>query len=622
MTLRSSKLALSLAIALSLAGCESDRDRAFKELQLRGIEASGLRLLQAVNEADQETLGLLLEAGVYEGQRDDAGKTVLHLAVEAGQARIAGTLIAHGADVNAETDGGTTPLAMSMEAGDLDMARTLIACEAEPVGRTSGGELLVPWAVREQKMDCLRMLMEAGADPHQRDETGNSLLHLAMGLGRRELAAKLIELGADCGAPTVEGESAVVVAIRKGWRDQLGSLVRSGADPNLPDRDGLPPFERAVLSGDEVLARELRDLGATADQRMLDVALAEGYGERDRKRCGLLLRLGARPSPESGICLVRMAADDDETGFLHLFLGYAGVPDGLLYENCLRGREHVVSLLLAHGASPNPSRLPFLDSPFGRSVIDGSDGLSMRLLDAGADPGGLTVHGVSPLHVAIVRGRAETVARLLERGAPVNARLRSPVDGPFLDLVRGKTMRWLLEKDRGVTPLMLAVDSGSLATVQVLLDHGADKNVWTRRASIWPINLAARHEDVRMMRLLLGKDPHVEERRVVVDLSDQELVVFGVTGEEVLRTKISTGKKGYETPTGEFAITNRYRSWQSTIYHASMPYFQRLSCSDFGFHQGYVPSRPASHGCIRVPSGTASRLFKLTELGDRVTIVP
>ena len=109
---------------------------------------------------------------------------------------------------------------------------------------------------------------------------------------------------------------------------------------------------------------------------------------------------------------------------------------------------------------------------------------------------------------------------------------------------------------------------------------------------------------------------------MLVDLSEQRLWVYGPTGDELLSTRVSTGRSGYRTRTGTFAITNRYRSWTSTIYHSSMPYFQRLSCSDFGFHQGYVPGYPASHGCIRVPAGTASKLFNVTDVGDRVEIVP
>jgi lipoprotein-anchoring transpeptidase ErfK/SrfK len=107
-----------------------------------------------------------------------------------------------------------------------------------------------------------------------------------------------------------------------------------------------------------------------------------------------------------------------------------------------------------------------------------------------------------------------------------------------------------------------------------------------------------------------------------VDLSDQRAVVFDSSGLELFKTAISTGRKGFATPTGTYAITNKYRTWTSTLYDASMPCFQRLSCGDFGFHQGHVPGYPASHGCIRVPAGNAQKFYALTELGDRVEIQP
>jgi lipoprotein-anchoring transpeptidase ErfK/SrfK len=125
-----------------------------------------------------------------------------------------------------------------------------------------------------------------------------------------------------------------------------------------------------------------------------------------------------------------------------------------------------------------------------------------------------------------------------------------------------------------------------------------------------------------MMRVILGQDAETEQRHIVVSLSEQRARVFDQSGNEIFSTKVSTGRRGYATRTGEFVITNKHRSWTSTIYHSSMPYFQRLSCSDFGLHQGVVPGYPASHGCIRVPAGNAAKLFSLTETGDRVRIEP
>jgi len=57
------------------------------------------------------------------------------------------------------------------------------------------------------------------------------------------------------------------------------------------------------------------------------------------------------------------------------------------------------------------------------------------------------------------------------------------------------------------------------------------------------------------------------------------------------------------------------------LYDAPMPYFLRLNAGAVGLHEGVVPRHPASHGCIRVPRGTAQQLFVSTRVGDPVTIL-
>jgi hypothetical protein len=183
-------------------------------------------------------------------------------------------------------------------------------------------------------------------------------------------------------------------------------------------------------------------------------------------------------------------------------------------------------------------------------------------------------------------------------------------------------MRWLLKTDRNVTPLMVAADAGNISVARHLLESGARTEVWTRFSELWPMDLASRRNDVQMMRLFLGQDPYREERRIEVRLSEQRARLMDACGKEIFTTRISTGRAGFTTPTGEYAITNKHRDWTSTLYHASMPYFLRLSCGAFGLHQGYVPDYPASHGCIRVPEGKAAKLFAMTQTGDRVTILP
>jgi len=244
------------------------------------------------------------------------------------------------------------------------------------------------------------------------------------------------------------------------------------------------------------------------------------------------------------------------------------------------------------------------------------------LLQRGASLQAPGLEGQTALHLAVALGHAECLRHLLDRGANPNAEIHRPVKPAFLARIRGGTMRWVLLNDTRVTPVMIAADSGCHAVVKLLLAHGAHAETCTRPSQMWPMNFASRKNDVKTMRALLGKDPDHEPRRIVVDLSDQYARVYDAAGNEIFTTKVSTGRSGFSTPTGEFVISNKHREWTSTLYHASMPFFQRLNCADFGMHQGNVPDYPASHGCIRVPYGKASELFKLTEVGDRVEIVP
>ena len=91
-------------------------------------------------------------------------------------------------------------------------------------------------------------------------------------------------------------------------------------------------------------------------------------------------------------------------------------------------------------------------------------------------------------------------------------------------------------------------------------------------------------------------------------------------GETVFTTKVSTGRDGFTTKPGYYVITDKDRDHRSTIYKCPMPYFMRLSCRDFGMHEGVVQPYPASHGCIRLPGDAAKKLFVDLPIGTVVSI--
>ena len=107
----------------------------------------------------------------------------------------------------------------------------------------------------------------------------------------------------------------------------------------------------------------------------------------------------------------------------------------------------------------------------------------------------------------------------------------------------------------------------------------------------------------------------------VVSLRGQRVTVYGPRG-KLLEAPVSTGKSGYETPAGIYAILQKRRDHFSNLYNdAAMPFMQRITWSGIALHAGDLPGYPASHGCIRMPYGFAAELFELTKKGMRVVVM-
>lgn len=107
---------------------------------------------------------------------------------------------------------------------------------------------------------------------------------------------------------------------------------------------------------------------------------------------------------------------------------------------------------------------------------------------------------------------------------------------------------------------------------------------------------------------------------LVVNLETQRAVLFR-NGVPIGASTISTGKPGYETPTGVFTILQKHKVHYSKTYdNAPMPNMQRLTWKGIALHAGKLPGYPASHGCVRLPTEFSSLLFGVTELGMTVVI--
>jgi lipoprotein-anchoring transpeptidase ErfK/SrfK len=133
---------------------------------------------------------------------------------------------------------------------------------------------------------------------------------------------------------------------------------------------------------------------------------------------------------------------------------------------------------------------------------------------------------------------------------------------------------------------------------------------------------------------------------VLIDLSDQHAYLMR-GGRVVLTSQVSTGREGYNTPSGKYSIIEKDIDHRSSLYGAyvrdgyvvkrdvdvrkdprprgakfvgaPMPYFLRIH-GGVGLHAGYLPGYPASHGCIRMPPSRARRFYEAVALGTPVTV--
>jgi hypothetical protein len=295
-----------------------------------------------------------------------------------------------------------------------------------------------------------------------------------------------------------------------------------------------------------------------------------------------------------------------------------GLP--LLYFAVLQDDPEWVSQLVANGANVNEVT-PGGDTPL-MAAIRHSAGDSVRaLLYAGADPHQTGFEQQPPIAVASLRRGADLLRALTVAGADPNTRFHSPVSKAVLDRVTIKDLKHSLENDRGVTPLIACAARGDVEGATELIRAGAKSNLCTTRYKRYPINFAATQGYLFLMRIILGRQPDSEPQILVTINLTQQRAWVTKEGKIIDSCRVSTGRDGYDTPAGRYVITDKHRTWTSTIYHVPMPFFMRLNCSAIGLHSGYVTGRPASHGCIRLPYEKAQKFFALTRVGDEVEIV-
>jgi ankyrin repeat protein len=248
--------------------------------------------------------------------------------------------------------------------------------------------------------------------------------------GKTKLALEQIQAGADVNRVQPDGTSPLIWAIDRTENELAEALIAKKADVNAANEFGVTPLTVAARQSNARLVKMLLDAGAKVDSANPDgeTALMMAISGGDLSIVQMLVDAGANVNT--------IEKFHNQTPLM-----YAAASN--------RNAAPMVKLLLSKGADVKPRAL-YSDWP---SQVTSEPRTQYR-----------SVGGLNALLYAARGGCYACVEDLITAGADVN-----------------------LPTPEGVTPLMIALDNEHNDVAKLLMDKGADLNVWDwwGRTALW-----------------------------------------------------------------------------------------------------------------------------------------
>jgi ankyrin repeat protein len=435
----------------------------------------------AVYKVDYALLDALIAKKAKVDVANEFGSTPLAEAAKLADARMMKTLLDAGAEADKPNQDGETALMLAIKTGALPVVEMLVKAGANVNAKeTFHSQTALMWAAAAPKNagQIFKLLLSKGADfkpralysdwdsqitseprAQYRPSGGLTALLYAARDGCYECVDALIGAGADLNFPTPEGVTPLMLALDNDHYGAAKLLLDRGANPNLWDWWGRTPIYIAIDRREAVLAPLRTGILTIRIPTVPQEPQVEG-GPKVSNLEMIHALLAAGVDVNAQLNMHRPSRGGNSGRFVEEFYNTGCTP---LLRATIAGDVEVVRALLDKGASPHIRGMGLTPFLIAAGVGTGGRGTGLAsstssggppntaimdlLLEHGADvnaqvTGTLTyslrisrapsvTEGMTALHVASQKGRADEVLYLLGKGARtdvLDAKGRKPTD--------------------------------------------------------------------------------------------------------------------------------------------------------------------------------------------------
>ncbi|GLH08976.1 Poly [ADP-ribose] polymerase tankyrase [Gryllus bimaculatus] len=416
--------------------------------------------------------------------------SALHTAAYYGRHNIVKLLLDHGLECNKRKHDGQTPLHVASKQLNLNTVQVLLKAGADVNARDKFWMTPAMLAAASGMSEVLKALIKHGIHLESADQRGRTALYHAVDENKMDTVKVLLEAGANVYTADKFEIHPLQVAIAKGFSEIVLEMYQHADITKHRDLFGATPlhhtcaYQQLDLLVKLLVKKHAVNVSDCDGVTPLHIAAKVG----NLKFVDILLKRGAdgKAKDRNGLNALHYATMGGNCEIIELLI-QMGVDDRSgksNYEKCIFlaamvGKVEAMKTLLKHGAvidKTNPRHCSLLH--YGN--VSKNDEIIRLLLDVGIDPNVQEYSAKNaPLHIAVKSGVLKIVEMLLEKGAKPNVTTQD-----------------------GRTPLHLAAISGHVCIAEALLKHGADPNI-ADCTNYTPVILATRFKNTGVLKVLV-----------------------------------------------------------------------------------------------------------------------